>query len=687
MNDIISLINNNRWNDAIDKLKGNINEYILDGNNILHLACIRGNKVVINTLLNNKNIGLSIGNKNGDNCLHLLIRNGWDDLSITVATEYHTILVLMNDDGELPIHLAIDRLLILDKLLKIMIKHNYIDQINIIKGKGETLLNDIIIRSINDDAYFNIFKLLIKNKIALDIPKTSPPLHTAIRFKSKDCIEYLINNTNIDLEQKDVKYFKPINVAVGMNDKDTLKILLDHKIDPNYGASENDYIPICVALNNKLFDVVRLLLNYNIDPDIVDRYRNIPLHYALTIEHKLKNKESMNDINTKLIKISNINSLNINNQTPLHLLFKYGLWKRYYDILLGKQFNVDLKSSFVEYVNNDDIYLFTKLIEENRKTNKPMILDLSNNINIPETNKTDFGLFNSDLIHGSIYTLYLLRKYKEVAIPLQIKNDKQYDYDKWLLEAQNIEYDNIANLFKGMIDLYSHLFYELLPYLIIWRSKTLYYIHPKLKYILKKLYDSSKRFILLKVTLIPNSTGTHANIILFDKKDNSIRRFEPYGVTDILDGYFLDDIIIKLFNSIVKDKITYYRPGDYLKRGLFQTISSDSDPNEKKLGDPVGYCLAWCTWYIDTKLSNIDLNISEKELIEKAGEKILKIYTSNNRILDYIRDYARYLDDEKNKIFTEFKINKEFIYDTSYKNINSDKLAKNITDEIIKTQL
>ena len=41
----------------------------------------------------------------------------------------------------------------------------------------------------------------------------------------------------------------------------------------------------------------------------------------------------------------------------------------------------------------------------------------------------------------------------------------------------------------------------------------------------------------------------------------------------------------------------------------FQILSNDDSNYTKKLGDPIGYCLAWTLWYLEQRIGNPDINL------------------------------------------------------------------------------
>ena len=83
----------------------------------------------------------------------------------------------------------------------------------------------------------------------------------------------------------------------------------------------------------------------------------------------------------------------------------------------------------------------------------------------------------------------------------------------------------------------------------------------------------------------------------------------------------MDEFILKNVENILERKFKYYKPNEFLNKTRFQLVSNDHDDNFRKLGDPGGYCLAWCLWYVELKLCNP--NIDELKLIIIASKKIL----------------------------------------------------------------
>jgi hypothetical protein len=264
----------------------------------------------------------------------------------------------------------------------------------------------------------------------------------------------------------------------------------------------------------------------------------------------------------------------------------------------------------------------------------------------------------------------------------QPSNKDKQKLDTWKLQMCKNNLIPHQDSLWNLVDLYNNMFYNILPHVIIWRRSDMHYIDKNFVFHAKKALCGHQRFLMIKLTVFPNQLSTQANTIIYDKKLKKVIRFEPYGVNDIVDGDELDKKIKELFTDIAGD-ITYVRPSDYLSDLNWQTISHDSDNDMKVLGDPQGYCLAWCYWFIEKKLENPD--IDERELMKNEFNKIDKIESSlGNTYLIHIRSYSAKLDKLKNEFMTNIGIPTIAQYHTSYENKYLNMILNNIKLEIKK---
>jgi hypothetical protein len=144
----------------------------------------------------------------------------------------------------------------------------------------------------------------------------------------------------------------------------------------------------------------------------------------------------------------------------------------------------------------------------------------------------------------------------------------------------------------------------------------------------------------------------------------------------MLDEEKLNQFIEKLAKKIFNKDVKYINPKLFMDIAKFQIISSDSDPDNKKLGDPVGYCLAWTFWYLELRLNNPDTD--PKLLVENALNKIININSNSNQVLDYIRNYSQELDKLKNNFLKKCGIKEDAYYNNNF----NDNELESILDKI-----
>ena len=61
--------------------------------------------------------------------------------------------------------------------------------------------------------------------------------------------------------------------------------------------------------------------------------------------------------------------------------------------------------------------------------------------------------------------------------------------------------------------------------------------------------------------ILDKNIGDHANMLVYDKKLNSIERFEPHGIYDLNDSYI--DTQIKQFFESFNDNVKYISPKQF----------------------------------------------------------------------------------------------------------------------------
>jgi len=659
---ILNLLNNDKFDELI-KIN-NLYDIYIEENNIIHLLAVRGNENGIDFFIKN-NKDITCTNLKSQNIIHLLFKYGHDDSAEKYYKIYPDLLKKFDYELSIPIFYCCDRYNKFKKCFNYMKNKDFdlYNLLNTVTFYDDNVFTRLVLNTCNKNTndinqdYIDFCKKHI-DLINFDLPLKNPITSYAITNNKNEIAKIFIEK-NKGLQNKNYMYLLPINIACSNNNVELVKFILKQDSNITYGGGESEYLPVNIAINNNLFDLLTLLIEYIKDYDIIDRYRNTYAHYIsdrliFFVENKLITEEKqLRNISYNILKNSNIDIENIDKITTRRLLSDYIKIKK------NNNMDKDIKDIKLLLKNND-----TDDDVNNEYNTRNFIL-------IKSKKHYNSGLFGADIFYKTVYLVYLYNKYKtDLCIPTIKYSNEQKNKLLYLIDLQTINYSAYYNIISNIYYLTLKYITPIVSLNILWHSKKLHYINPDLFDIIK---NTKKRFILLTISLIVGKNFTHANCIIIDSQNNDIRRFEPYGVNYMNDEYELDKIIHDNCEKIFNRKFKYYKPEDYCGNIKFQSVSNDSNNNFRKLGDPMGYCLAWCMWYIELKLNNQD--IEDKKMIKLASENILQKYKKfDNPYLYFIRDYSRSLNDEKDKILRKIKVNRDELYDINYKQKNLNKI-------------
>ena len=224
--------------------------------------------------------------------------------------------------------------------------------------------------------------------------------------------------------------------------------------------------------------------------------------------------------------------------------------------------------------------------------------------NKPNVNEIIYGLpafveglskIDYQYILTKVFTLYLMKTYKNCASPLQY-HPLQYSL-KWR-----------AGPTSGSFESYGKKDYLLA---------------------VKKALKENKRFVLLNLTL-RKKTSAHANAIIFDTKTGVLERFDPHGhTTPKFNPQRLDAALERMLRPVLKFKQFYTN-----------TVMCPQVYNnwygQAKTGDPGGFCKMWVLWYQSMKVKFP--NVTSKNLMEKMTSEI-----PQTQFKHFIRNYTAFV--------------------------------------------
>lgn len=555
------------------------------GNKLIHLIIIQKNKTLLQEYIN-KNYDLNLLNLSNNTPYHLLLTSAYD---IDMFKKIINHKVCWNN-------LNHDNISILDLILT----NNHI--FDLLQNYHKYFMTKDIITSSFLNSY-NICTYLTPNNII--------KYQHIIDFKgTKKIIPLfqLIHNNYITSISTFIKKLKNYNQFIHIFDllgNNLLgKFILHHKLNINKKS-------ILLEINK--------LVNIGFTPNYQNPITGIQPFKILLIYVKDKqfliNYYKNNNINPNIID-------NYGNNLGIFTTLLYNKKNYKKDKLLS----LIIKDSDKEHTN----ILGNSINSLNNKSNTP---DTNNNIKlIPvlPVNTTEFSARLDDII---LFFILLQNKYNNLHIPKFNKN----------ISSTNLDFN--FNSISLPTDLPITL--DLLPFFISFKNQDIYYVHPYLNLIINNLFEKYPKHYAIVFLSFQENNNLHANILLYDFKNKTITRFEPYGNTEILDNN-LDDIISEELTWNTQFK--YIKPSQYMSGSGLQSLSDENNIINKKPGDFGGFCLAWCLWFIEMKLTNH--NISTENLINKSIKKIIK----NNSLIEYIRSYSNKITKQKYNIYKKINL-------------------------------
>lgn len=681
MTKIIELIEDNKWNDIFKLIKKNkqIIDQKINNNYLIHYLVYQNNDDYLNKFLKlvDNDISITRSNNEGLNAAHIACKLGYKSILKILLKNTPKFYSLTDHHHNTIYHLLISSPKILNKLIVNANK----EDLDIVNNKNETLLSLLIDKSSKEnDQYDKIIDKIIK-KTNLRLPKKNPSLCHACKENKLWIAKKLINQDKSIINIVDKSLLNSLNIALYNNNIKMSKYLLENGIDVNYSGAEGDDNPLMVSLINKDFEFAKLLIKYKPSVNKKNRFLDTAVHIGV-------NDDIPSDITSYVLYHGNINKQNIDGITPLQILCKSNRWTSLTEFLKVKPLDIYLKniknenaltmvndkerSKFMDLVVDSYIYHANKInknknntsisrseLKKRIMTSKKSIIESNKDIKLStiKLKYQSFGRYNSDTLHSLIYTLSLMKKYKELGLPHKFYNRSETATEKQIKRRLECLRGQDQSAIFDIKHLYDTYLFELTPHYIGWNSKDIHWIDPDLDYyMLKPLNNSNVRLILLKLTLV-TSFGSHANMLIFDKKTGILERFEPYGKANIakmddLDK-FLEYKMEHVFSNYLKNnrlKYQYLSPKDIHCDIGFQVISNENNVMVKKIGDPPGYCLAWVMWYVEMRVKNLD--VPQKDLILKMHKMIINNKDKNKSkpeklYINFIRNYSAYLEEMK----------------------------------------
>lgn len=680
-NTIIELIKNKNIKELIKVIKNDpkINLNIKDStyNFFIYYAILYNEEELIDLILT-RDIRLDILDTDGRNILYIPIKFSYNNI-------LKKILKKDNDNIGLPI---ID---IKDKL-------------------GLTALHYSIIFN-----NFEAFKILLENSnILINNNQNLNAFHICIQYNRLNYFIELLNkvselsfitSNNENLLQYTLLYDKP----------EFVPFILKKKININNQETANGLTALHQSIIKGFKNVIKDLINHGSNLDIQDYYGNTALHYTISEEKNdilellikynlnynltnidgntplhlyLKNSYLEKDILTILIPKTDLNSQNNQGESCLKRIIELYIFETYTNLLIHKELNFFIKDNNNEDLSDslhdehvlqiavDSYYnmikekkdelvldwekwcsidLIEKLKTLNIKKNesihicKDKIKDiiLKEKRSIPKISNYDLVLDNGIFVNTCYYT----------GIPLDIVFGLIFLKNKFINEGLNVVLDYPLTINQPLEEYYQKLGIDY-PFKlefsnceILWSFQKIFYPSYFDNEFEKQLNDKNITFIVIPIG-IELSNGSHANILLVDKKRKTIERFEPNGSNQPVGLNYNPELLNELLSRRFSEyDLTFQSPVDFLPSIGFQILENLEESKCKRLGDPNGFCGVWCIWWIYHRMTN--KNIENKIL---AINLIKNIKLENKSFRNLIRNFSYYITELRDKSLKKFNI-------------------------------
>lgn len=514
-------------------------------------------------------------------------------------------------------------------------------------------------------------------------------LQLALTYQHQDIIDKLYESKQFNINNISNDYGITLFIQSIVLDNFELfkKIIVNKELDINladfYGNSPLHYI-----IMEKRIDYLNIILddkfhNHHVKFNISNINGELPLHLLLDLDIDFDNIININ----KFIIETDLNLQNNYGQSCFIRIIKKNLLDKFKDILIIKQLNpfiIDNESTIINLndkllnilvdsfynqlkINKDDLILDWEikcskkndiLLKKSLKYNKDdddckkIIRDI-----IIKEKRSIPKLLHTDLVFDNgIFTNYCFYTGNPIDILfglILLHNDFKSKHVNVILDyplTNNIPLENYYDKL-GINYPYKSDFSNIE---IIWSYQKIFYPTYFEHEIEKQLKES--KYIVIPIG-IETSAGSHANILFWDVENKTIERFEPngsnYPVGFNYNPQLLDNILLHKIQKF-DDKITYYKPSDFLPIIGFQLLENIETSKCKKIGDPNGFCGVWCIWWVYQRLLNI--NNPKYNINNIASELIKNLKYDNKSFKNLIRNFSQKITQIRDSYLNKFNI-------------------------------
>ncbi|VBB18020.1 ankyrin repeat protein [Yasminevirus sp. GU-2018] len=390
-NKLVTLIELGKWDEILAYLPKlttfNINVPIINGNNLFHMACIKGESEFIKKLLDMEEqikLNVNMFNSDGLTGAHLYYKYGGLEPLFLGEKD----ICYVDDNNYVLAMKFIDKIEFLEFFIDTMIDYDCIENIGL---RNDNHIFFSIMTKINYYATFDTATSARYVKSLDKLYKVLKPSNFVFLAIQINCIEALkvLMQHRYDFNTYSAGNLTPIGKCIDKNRIEMMVMILaytktkfgDTAVFKLVNSADVDYDmrPIMIAIEEDNVIALRILTEYIQDyfskQDIKKEGKQL-LEYTdsghNTYLHRLLVMKNLSDVPHDIIKFfidhGDLNKENYAGVTPAHLLFGKGIWKNYQNILVGREIDLlkvdDLGNNCYSYVKTEEKAEFMSFVEK-----------------------------------------------------------------------------------------------------------------------------------------------------------------------------------------------------------------------------------------------------------------------------------------------------------------------------------
>jgi len=640
----------------------------------------------------------------GHTILYTCIRMGYNNIVKLLIEDTSLVGIPLTDiddkKGEIPLHYAIqyDNNEAFDLLI---INSTLINKLNV-KGLAPLHL------AIKKKNYYVIEKLLNLNNVNINIQTNigETPLHIATNYEDTHIINKILQKSDLKINIVDYEHqISPLMYIVTLNNITLTKLLLENGADPHIqDALGNSSLHLAIIEYN--VDIVNLLISKFNKFNLLNIESLTPFHLLVSTNKTDYNKIKLYNIDL-LINNTNLNIQDVNGNTVWHLFAKSGLWYPLKNLLMNKKNNLFIKNNqnitpydIVKDIKNFDILLdiiinsYYNMLDKSvdyinswekdcvdgtLNKNKCFIeikKNILNKVSSVPVKKTSYCKLTIDNLDNNIMFTTFTGVALDVICGLFMVQKMNNNIMSTLNNMNLIDNEQITKYYTQMGIKKNNV--DFMNFEIIWLYQNIFY-PSGFENLINKFKHNDKMYFICPIG-IELDNGAHANILLIDKENKTIERFEPNGhdtpPSFNYNGILMDNILSSYFKKLLND-YKYITPKDYLPKIGFQSYENIEYYKTRKLGDPGGFCAAWCLWYVFNRIKYND--IKNVDLVYN----LIKIIKYNNMSFkNIIRNFSKQISDFRDSIINIYGLDINDYLNNQYSTNNLQYIQKYINQNI-----